>query len=80
MHFICLLFALSTLLGVAIKAQQVFPTQRNTVRLTSTAHPISGNQEFCLALSETIIELVKKKEVLLGVYFEGEDIKSCTWS
>jgi hypothetical protein len=38
----------------------------HTVRLTSTAHPVPGNQEFCLAPSETIVELVKK-------------IRSLTW-
>jgi hypothetical protein len=38
----------------------------STVRLTSTAHPVPGNQEFCLAPSETIVELVKK-------------IRSLTW-
>jgi hypothetical protein len=30
-----------------------FFVHRATVRLTSTAHPVPGNQEFCLAPSET---------------------------
>jgi hypothetical protein len=29
--------------------------ETTTVRLTSTAHPVPGNQEFCLAPSETIV-------------------------
>jgi hypothetical protein len=42
------------------------PSRWNTVHLTSTAHPVPGNRDFCLAPSETIVELVKK-------------IKSLTW-
>ncbi len=36
---------------------------RGTVRLTSTGNPVSGNQEFCLALSsKTMVEQVKNKK------------------
>jgi hypothetical protein len=35
-----------------------------TVHLTSTVHPVPGNQEFGLALGETIVELVKKTRSL----------------
>jgi hypothetical protein len=31
-----------------------------TVRLTSTGNPVPGNQEFCLAPSETMVEQVNK--------------------
>jgi hypothetical protein len=38
-----------------------------TERLTSVDNPVPGNQEFCLAPSETIVELVKKiKKISLG--------------
>ncbi len=36
------------------------PVKSDTVHLTSTAHPVPGNEEFRLAPSETIVELVKK--------------------
>jgi hypothetical protein len=48
--------------------QQVVPSFIGcTVRLTSTVNWVPGNQEFCLAPSETIVELVKKQEVSLRV-------------
>jgi hypothetical protein len=37
-----------------------------TVHLTSTGNPVSGNQEFCLALSKTMVEQVKNKKSHLG--------------
>jgi hypothetical protein len=46
-----------------MKTRNLLPA---TQRLTSTAHPVPGNQEFSLAPSETIVELVKK-------------IRSLTW-
>ena len=48
-----------------------------TVRLTSTGNQILGNQEFCLAHSETMIEQVKKST------YQGKedgDIGSYAWS
>ena len=48
-----------------------------TVRLTSTGNQILGNQEFCLAHSETMIEQVKKR-AYQGK--EDEDNGSYAWS
>jgi hypothetical protein len=31
-----------------------------TVRLTSTGNPVPGNQDFCLAPNETMVEQVEK--------------------
>ncbi len=42
-----------------------FACHFDTVRLTSTVHLVPGNQEFCLALGETIVELVKKIRSLI---------------
>ncbi len=47
---------------VDLNAQQweSFAHHWRTVHLTLVDNPVPGNQEFCLAPSETIVELVKK--------------------
>ncbi len=46
--------------------KKVVRTCAHTVHLTSVDNPVPGNQEFCLAPSETIVELVKNEKSQLG--------------
>ncbi len=50
---------------ILLKPKKIGVTEKidfKLVHLTPTAHPVPGNQEFCLAPSETIVEMVKKNK------------------
>jgi hypothetical protein len=51
----------------------------HSVRLTSTGNPVPGNQEFCFAPSETMVEQINKIRSLRAK-FEDEVIGSYAWS
>ena len=43
-----------------LKFHRLVPRVLHTVHLTSTGNPVPGNQEYCLAPSETMVEQVEK--------------------